>query len=147
MAPAILLVVATLIFRGLGALGVGAFATWVDSARVALAMMFLFTAAAHFNKMKEDLIRMIPPSFPNPREIVFATGVLEILGAIGLLVPPARRLAALGLALMLLVLFPANVSAARRSLTLRGKPVTPLTLRLPIQLLFLAFCLWVAFAG
>jgi len=40
--------------------------------------------------------------------------------------------------------FPANVSAARRRLTLRGKPVTPLALRLPIQLLFLAVTLWVA---
>jgi uncharacterized membrane protein len=46
--------------------------------------------------------------------------------------------------LMLVALFPANVSAARRGLTLRGKPVTPLAIRLPIQLLFLAFCLWVA---
>jgi len=94
--------------------------------------------------MKEDLVRMVPPSFPNPRALVFATGMLEIAGAIGLLVPATRRLAAWGLALLLLVLFPANVSAARRGLTLRGKPVTPLALRLPIQLLFLAVTLWVA---
>ncbi len=147
MAPAIVLVVAALLLRGLGALGVAAFATWVDSARVALALMFLFTASAHFNRMKEDLVRMVPPSFPNPRGLVFATGVLEILGAIGLLVPMIRRLAAVGLALMLLALFPANVSAARRGLTLRGKPVTPLAIRLPIQLLFLAVCLWVALGG
>lgn len=144
MAPAILLIGATLVFRGLGALGVGAFDTWVDSTRVALALMFLFTAAAHFNRMKDDLIRMVPPSFANPRALVFATGALEILGAIGLLVPATRRLAAWGLALMLLALFPANVSAARRHLTLRGKPVTPLSIRLPIQILFLAACLWVA---
>jgi len=144
MAPAILLVAATLFLRGLGALGVGAFGTWLDSARVALALMFLFTAAAHFNRMKDDLIRMVPPSFPNPRALVFATGVLEIAGAIGLLLPPTRRLAAWGLALMLIALFPANVSAARRGLTLRGKPATPLAIRLPIQILFLAVVLWVA---
>jgi uncharacterized membrane protein len=147
MAPAILLIGATLVFRGLGALGVGAFNTWVDSTRVALALMFLFTAAAHFNRMKDDLIRMVPPSFPNPRVLVFATGALEILGAIGLLVPATRRLAAWGLALMLLALFPANVSAAGRHLTLRGKPVTPLAIRFPIQILFLAACLWVALGG
>jgi len=123
---------------------VAAFETWMDSARFALALMFVFTASAHFNRMKEDLVRMVPPSFPNPRALVFATGMLEIAGAIGLLVPATRRLAAWGLALLLLVLFPANVSAARRGLTLRGKPVTPLALRLPIQLLFLAVTLWVA---
>ena len=144
MAPAILLVAATLFLKGLGAVGVTAFGAWLDSARVALALMFLFTASAHFTRMKEDLIRMVPPSFPNPRALVLATGLLEIAGAIGLLLPPTRRLAAWGLALMLVVLFPANVSAARRGLTLRGKPVTPLAIRLPIQLLFLGFCLWVA---
>jgi len=144
MAPAILLVAATLFLRGLGAVGVGAFSTWLDSARVALALMFLFTAAAHFNRMKDDLIRMVPPSFPNPRALVFATGLLEIAGAIGLLLPPTRRLAAWGLALMLIALFLANVSAARRGLTLRGKPVTPLAIRLPIQIVFLAVALWVA---
>ena len=144
MAPAILLVAATLFLRGLGGVGVGAFSTWLDSARVALALMFLFTAAAHFNRMKDDLIRMVPPSFPNPRALVFATGVLEIAGAIGLLLPPTRRLAAWGLALMLIALFHANVSAARRGLTLRGKPATPLAIRLPIQILFLAVVLWVA---
>jgi uncharacterized membrane protein len=144
--PAVLLIVATLVFRGLGALGFDAFDTWLASARVALALMFLFTASAHFTRMKEDLIRMVPPSFPNPRALVLATGLLEIVGAIGLLLSPTRRLAAWGLALLLIALFPANVSAARRGLTLRGKPVTPLAIRLPIQLLFLAFCLWVALA-
>ena len=144
MAPAILLVAATLFLRGLGTVGVGAFSTWLDSARVALALMFLFTAAAHFNRMKDDLIRMVPPSFPNPRALVFATGLLEIAGAIGLLLPPTRTLAAWGLALMLIALFLANVSAARRGLTLRGKPVTPLAIRLPIQIVFLAVALWVA---
>ena len=72
------------------------------------------------------------------------TGLLEIAGAIGLLFPATRHLAAWGLALLLIALFPANVSAARRQVTLRGKPVTPLALRLPIQLLFLAVALWVA---
>jgi len=87
---------------------------------------------------------MVPPSFPNPRALVFATGVLEIARAIGLLLPPTRSLAAWGLVLILVALFPANVSAARRGLTLRGKPVTPLAMRLPIQLLFVAIALWVA---
>ena len=145
MAPVFVLVGATLFLRALGALGVDAFATWIDSARVALALMFLFTASAHFTRMREDLVRMVPPSFPKPEALVFVTGILEVAGAIGLLVPATRRIAAIGLAMLLLAMFPANVSAARRGLTLRGKPVTPLALRLPIQVLFLAVTLWVAF--
>jgi uncharacterized membrane protein len=143
----VLFLAAILVFRGLGAVGVPSFGTWLDCTRLALALTFLFTAAAHFNRMKDDLVRMVPPSLPNPRALVFVTGLLEIAGAIGLLLPATRRLAAGGLALLLIALFPANVSAAKRGLTLRGKPVTPLALRLPIQLLFLAVCLWVALAG
>jgi hypothetical protein len=108
VAPVIVLVGgATVLLRALGAAGVDAFGTWVGSARVALAVMFLFTASAHFSRMKEDLLRMVPPSFPSPRTLVLVTGVLEIAGAIGLLVPATRRIAGIGLALLLLAMFPA----------------------------------------
>lgn len=42
------LVVTTGLLRGLGALGVGTFASWVDAARVGVAVMLLVTASAHF---------------------------------------------------------------------------------------------------
>ena len=41
-------------------------ASWQHSALYALAVMFVFTATAHFNKMKHDLARMIPAYFPRP---------------------------------------------------------------------------------
>lgn len=75
-----------LILRGLGALGVEPLATWHDSARWALAVMFVFTATAHFNKMKDDLVQMIPPIFPQRLAIVYVSGILELLGATGLLI-------------------------------------------------------------
>ena len=55
--------------------------------RVGLAVMFCFTAAAHFDSMPADLVRMVPPMIPNPEFMVSFTGICEILGAIGLLVP------------------------------------------------------------
>jgi hypothetical protein len=58
------------------------FDSWRDSARYAL-VMFIFTATAHFNKMKHDLAHMIPSSFPRPLLIVYTTGFLELLGAAG----------------------------------------------------------------
>jgi hypothetical protein len=57
MAVLIMLFAAWLVFRGVGASGVSTFATWHDSARYALAVMFVFAAIAHFNKMKYDLAR------------------------------------------------------------------------------------------
>jgi hypothetical protein len=77
----IVLVASWLVFRAIGGAGVHVLASWQHSALYALAVMFVFTATAHFNKMKHDLAPMIPLSFPRPLLIVYITGVLELLGA------------------------------------------------------------------
>ena len=71
--------------------------TWKAAARVGLAAMFCFTAVAHFSRMRADLIRMVPPSVPNPALMVTFTGVCEVLGGVGLLVPRTRPVAAIAL--------------------------------------------------
>jgi uncharacterized membrane protein len=138
----LILTVSTLLFRGLGALGVAVWQSWPDAARWGLSVMLLFTATAHFNAMRGDLIAMVPPSFPHPDLLVTLTGILEILGAIGILVPRTRPLAGLCLILLFVILFPANVSASLRGVTLAGKPATTLWLRLPMQLLFIGVAWW-----
>jgi uncharacterized membrane protein len=138
----LLLVGSTLLFRAAGALGIAALATWQDSGRWGLALMLLFAAAAHFNAMRPDLIRMVPPSFPRPDLLVTLTGVLEALAAVGILVPASRKFAGIGLVLLLLAMLPANVSAALRGVTLRGQPATALWLRVPMQLVFIAVAWW-----
>lgn len=131
-----------ILFRGLGALGVSAFHTWHESVRYALAAMFVFTGSAHFMRIKNDLARMIPEVFPHPMLIVYVTGVLEILGAAGLLLPEFRAAASLCLILLLIGMFCANVNAAVKGMTLGGKPVTPLWIRTPMQVVFIALLWW-----
>lgn len=138
----IVLLAVWFIFRGIGAAGVHALATWQDSARYALVVMFAFTASAHFNKMKHDLARMIPAYLPQPLLIVYITGVLELLGAAGLMLPQFRRLAGICLIALLVGMFVANLNAAQKGVTLRGKPPTPLWLRAPMQVLFIALLWW-----
>jgi uncharacterized membrane protein len=125
--------------RALGFAGVAAFSTWLSSARYALAIMFFFTAISHFLPMRRDLIAMVPPSLPRPDVLVFATGLAELAGAIGLLIPSLRFWAALGLILLMVLMLPANISAARRRVLLRGRPPTPLWIRVPMQILFVAW--------
>jgi uncharacterized membrane protein len=144
MITLIVLFVSLLVFRGLGVLGVPLFLTWHDAALWALSVMVLFTASAHFTALKEDLIRMVPSFFPAPRQIVFATGLLEVAGAGGLLIPPLRTAAGICLALLFVAMFPANINAAMRRVPLRGRSATPLWLRLPMQVLFIALAVWVA---
>ena len=142
MLPLIIVVVFLFVFRILGIAGIGLFATWEASARFALALMFLFVASSHFTKTGEDLIRMVPKGFPNPRLIVQITGALELLGAIGLLLPFVSHLAAFCLILLLIAMFPANVNAALKKIPLRGKDPTPLWLRLPVQLILIGLLWW-----
>jgi uncharacterized membrane protein len=144
VAPLILLIVVLLIFRGLGALGVTPLAGWHDAMRFALAVMFCFTAYAHFGKSRDDLVRMVPSWIPRPREVIMATGGLEFLGAIGLLVSATRTPAGLCLAALMVAMFPANVHAARQQVAIAGKPATPLWFRTLVQLVFIAALVWVA---
>jgi uncharacterized membrane protein len=136
------LIVAILVSRGLGFAGVHALASWHAAARYGLAVMLLFTSSAHFTAMKEDLIRMTPSWVPRPREMVFFTGLCEIAGAIGLAIPMLQRAAGIALILFFLAVLPANVHAAQAQVILRGRPATPLWLRVPMQILFIGLAWW-----
>jgi len=141
MAVLIVLFASWPVLRGAG-LGVTALATWRGSACYALAVMFVFTAIAHFNKMKHGLVRMIPSVFPQPMLLVYVTGVFEFMGAVGLLWPRFRALAGVCLAVLLVGMFTANVNAALKAVTLRGKQATPLWLRTPMQVPFIGLLWW-----
>lgn len=138
MAPLLVLVVSALAFWLVGRAGVSAFHDPSLVLRAALGVMFLLTASAHWGKRRPDLIRMVPPGFPRPDLLVTITGVLELLGVIGLFVPATARAACICLALLLIVLFPANVYAARQHLTIAGQPVPNLHVRSAIQFVFVA---------
>jgi len=111
---------------------------WWTALRIALCAMFLLTASAHWSKRRPDLIRMVPAAFPRPDLLVTFTGLCEILGAIGLLIPRVAPYAAIGLTLLLLAIFPANVRAAREKLTIAGARTPPIVTRTIIQIIFLA---------
>jgi uncharacterized membrane protein len=147
MIPLIVLAVLTVVLTLAGRLGIPFAWGWWTSLRLALAGMFLFAASAHWGKRRPDLIRMVPTVLPNPGLLVTLTGILEILGALGLLYAPTARLAAFGLCLLLLGLFPANIRAAREKLTIDGRPVPALLPRAAIQVVFIAAALAVAFGA
>jgi len=138
----IVLVAATLVARLIGAEWVALLNSWPAATRAGLALMLLLTGSAHFNSMRHDLARMVPPAIPNAMGMVYFTGVCEILGAIGLLVPATRLAATIALIVMFVALLPANIRAALEGMTLRGKPVTPLVWRVPMQIVFVALTWW-----
>jgi uncharacterized membrane protein len=109
--------------------------------------MFTMTGVAHFVPgMRRDMIAIVPPRLPNPALLVTITGVLELLGAIGVLYPPTRVAAAVCLLALMLVMFPANVYAS-------GMPNPPksMTSRLDVrsgeEVVYLAAAVVVAICG
>jgi uncharacterized membrane protein len=114
MAVIVSLVLGTLAARLIGWLGVDYVDSWPQAVAVGLAVMFVMTGVAHFvPAMRRDMIAIVPPRLPAAGLLVTITGVLELVGAAGLLYPPTRVAAAVCLFVLMLVMFPANVYAAR----------------------------------
>ncbi len=89
---------------------------------------------------------MMPDVLPYHLELVLFTGLCELAGAIGLLLPRWRRWAALALALYFVCVFPANIKNAVEGLDVEGLPAATwyYWLRLPLQPLII---LWALYAG
>lgn len=89
-------------------------AQWVI--RIALAAVFLFMGVAHFRpSTARAMSAMVPPSLKSRvsgKTLVRLTGLCEIAGAVGILVPYTRFAAGIALVLFLIAVFPANAYAA-----------------------------------
>lgn len=111
-------------------------------ARLGLSLFFAFTALGHFVR-GEEMAAMLPPSVPYRTGLVYLTGVLEVLGAVGVWVPGLTRLTGLCLMLMLLAFLPANVYSAVNRVDFGGHEAGPayLLVRVPFQL----FVIWWAY--
>ncbi len=103
-------------------------------------LWFLFGAVAHFSLMQVEM-RIVPPAIPWPRAAVLVSGVFELLGAIGILIPITRRAAGIGLFLLTIAVTPANVYMLQHA-ELFNVPRWALVVRLPFQVLLLALILW-----
>ncbi len=77
-----------------------------------LAFIFAVAGVMHFvapNIFISIVPRWLPSWLPSARTLVYMSGVVEILGAIGLLFPSTRILAAWTLIALLIAVFPANI--------------------------------------
>ncbi len=103
-------------------------------------MIFVVAGVLHFVS-PETYERIMPPYLPLHRELVYLSGALEIAGGLGLLHERTRPAAGIGLILLLLAVWPANVQMlldARAA----GKPswwMALLWARLPLQVLLMAW--------
>ncbi len=107
---------------------------------ILLFLWFLFGGVAHF-ALTEAEMRIVPPAIAWPRAAVLISGVFELLGAVGILIPATRRAAGIGLFLLTIAVTPANVYMLQHA-ELFDVPRWALIVRLPFQAVLLALILW-----
>ena len=89
--------------------------------------------------------RIIPDGLPEPRLLVYVSGVAEMVGGLGAMYPRTRRPAGWFLIATLVAVFPANVYMAMNAEDFESIPGGEATLlaRLPLQALFI-YWVWLA---
>jgi uncharacterized membrane protein len=119
--------------------------SWPKRIALVLASCFYIGAGIlHFTKTAFYL-KIMPPYIPWHLAMVQISGVCEILGGIGLLIPQTRRASAWGLVALLIAVFPANVYMVTDPVAAGAAAISPLVLwgRLPLQLFLVFWVLWV----
>ena len=127
----------------------GGTANLVLAGNVALAVMLLFTGAAHFT-FTQGMMQMLPSWLPARKAWVYFTGIIELAAAVGLLIPSLRVLVAWPLIAFFILILPANILAALHHVdyqkgTHDGPGPRYLWFRVPLQLLFIAWTWYFAF--
>jgi uncharacterized membrane protein len=110
---------------------------------VLAAVLYVAAGVLHFTRTA-FYVKIVPPYFPYHVAVVLVSGVLEILGGLGLLLPQTRRIAAWGLVALLIAVFPANLYMATNPIEAGAASVAPIVrwARLPVQFLLIWWLLW-----
>lgn len=111
--------------------------------KIALAITLLFTSLGHFIYTK-GMVLMLPGFFPLKKEIIYATGLLEVMAAFGLFIPSVSRLTGILLIVFFILILPTNIYASIRRLnyetaTFGGRGPGYLWFRIPFQLLLIGW--------
>jgi len=108
---------------------------------------YIVAGILHF-VVPELYVQIVPPTLPFRLELVYLSGIAEVLVGVGVLVPRTRRIAAWGTVALLVAIFPANIYMATQGVVIEGAPGggDPSQLvrwgRLPLQAVLIAWAWW-----
>lgn len=118
--------------------GFRSFGRLQSALRVVLVLPLIISGVAHFIRTSV-FAAMIPPVFPQRELLVVVSGILELTGAVGLLLPRTSRAAATCLAILMIAVFPANVYVA--DTVISGLPMPGVPIRTGMQMIYIVLVL------
>jgi uncharacterized membrane protein len=116
--------------------------SWKNLGLTIVFAWFMGGGITHFTN-PDFFVSIMPPWISWQLEIVYISGVFEILGAIGILIPVLRQWAGNGLLLLVACVTPANVHMWMNPELFPDVPEIMLSVRLVIQVILL----WVIWAS
>lgn len=109
-------------------------------------MAAFYLGAGHMHFFSPDFyLRIMPPWIPWHLELVYLSGLAEIVVGVGLLIPQTRVAAAWATIALLIAVYPANLYAAAENVPMGDAAEGPGAiglLRLPLQFLLIAWAWW-----
>jgi len=103
---------------------------------ILLSVFFTYAGIDHLIS-PDFYVSIMPPWIPAHLELVYLSGVFEVMGGVGVLIPRFRAFAGAGLVALLIAVYPANLHMAFNPHLFPDIPVVALYIRLALQ--FLAF--------
>ncbi len=114
------------------------FGTPQEILRIVAALPLAISCIGHFAR-PAMYAAIVPPIFPHAVFIIVVTGIMELAGAIGLVLPKTTRRAAVCITLLMIAVFPANIYAANQMIHGLHMPSAPI--RLAMQVIYIVLVL------
>ena len=145
MAPLIFLLGTFAVLYLLNRFALGGRSTVSLIGRSSMAVMLIVTGVSHFTNTQQ-MVDMMPDFIPAKREMIYFTGVCELLAVVGLVWSRTARLASILLIIFFVLILPANIAGSLKSVQFGGMELGPIYLlfRIPLQVFFIW---WVWFFG
>src|SRR5687768_16597768 len=111
--------------------------------RASMAAMLIATGVSHFTNTQE-MIEIMPDFVPVKREMVYFTGVCELLAVVGLLWSRTSRLTSIALIIFFVLVLPANIAGSLKHVQFGGMEYGAwyLLFRIPLQIFFIWWVWW-----
>ena len=111
--------------------------------RYVLGVSFFSVGVAHF-VTPDPFVSIMPPYLPWHLELVYLSGIFEILGGLGISLERTRRFSAWGLLALLVAVYPANIHMLVNDVYIDGFPKSRLGLwlRMPLQFVWMFLVYW-----